>query len=648
MIGPRRALKMRKISVILVFLLVASIVGAWWYWYRAPSNQVKDISNSLGEETVEDVRLAYQTPYKNVRPDVRYLGSERCADCHAEIAVEYRKHPMGRSMEPIGANHSLYESLVRGGKKTFVSQGFHYEVEARNGNLIHREVFRNEQGDSLTTREVAVAHAIGSGTQGKSFFYEADGFLFQSPISWYAKGERWDLSPGFDKISHHFDRPVTPECLYCHADPVAPIPGTSNRYEPPVIRGHAIGCERCHGPGDLHARERAEQTDVAKPDHSIVNPKHLSPLLRDAVCEQCHLLGDIHVIRKGQKLEHYRPGLPLHHFVSVFSRIPELLDSHLAVGHVGQMRMSRCFQKSDGAMGCIACHDPHRRPTESERIAYFRHRCLACHTEKTPCALPMAERSTKNDSCIACHMPRRDTADVAHTTHTDHRVMRIPTEGAAAKKAVLKANELPIHYVNQHLPEIPPGVLTRDLGMALIRVGKQHRMPNVVSFGLARLKPTIDEKSSDTASLEAMASALHSLKRFDEAEIWFDRLLNRAPNYEDGISLGVSLMQALEKWEEAEKLAEQLVRLNPQLSLHHSQMAFHFARKNLWQDCLASAQKALELNPTSLQARKLQIFANLQLGNRDAAQTQFQVFRAFQPADEAVVRRWFDGNSIRE
>ena len=87
-----------------------------------------------------------------------------------------------------------------------------------------------------------------------------------------------------------------------------------NRYEPPIFRGHAIGCERCHGPGELHSRR---QDLVDGRDLTIVNPRHLEPALRLAVCEQCHLLGDERVDRLGRGTFDYRPGLPITAFFAV-------------------------------------------------------------------------------------------------------------------------------------------------------------------------------------------------------------------------------------------------------------------------------------------------------------------------------------------
>ena len=93
--------------------------------------------------------------------------------------------------------------------------------------------------------------------------------------------------------------------------------GTLNRYEPPIFQGHAIGCERCHGPGELHV-ERGGVS--AGPDLTIVNPGRLAPALRESVCQQCHLQGWFRFPRAGRDSFDFRPGLPLHRFLAVFVR----------------------------------------------------------------------------------------------------------------------------------------------------------------------------------------------------------------------------------------------------------------------------------------------------------------------------------------
>ena len=53
-----------------------------------------------------------------------------------------------------------------------------------------------------------------------------------------------------------------PKCLFCHCNAVEPVADTLNRYRPPLFRGHAIGCERCHGPGELHVGDGSGETIV--------------------------------------------------------------------------------------------------------------------------------------------------------------------------------------------------------------------------------------------------------------------------------------------------------------------------------------------------------------------------------------------------
>ena len=71
---------------------------------------------------------------------------------------------------------------------------------------------------------------------GTAYLIERDGFLFQSPIAWYARARRWDLPPGYEKTNSHFERPITSACLFCHANRAEPVEGTVNRYRPPIFR----------------------------------------------------------------------------------------------------------------------------------------------------------------------------------------------------------------------------------------------------------------------------------------------------------------------------------------------------------------------------------------------------------------------------
>ena len=152
----------------------------------------------------------------------------------------------------------------------------------------------------------------------------------------------------------------------------------------------------------------------------------LEPALCDAVCQQCHLLGVKEIARYGRELSDFRPGLPLHEFVTVFVRSLPKQNDHPNADHVEQLHQSECFRQSQGVLGCISCHDPHELPDPERKVAYYRDRCLNCHADEG-LAMPRPARLQRSadDSCIECHMPRVGTSNVTHLATTHHGILRV-------------------------------------------------------------------------------------------------------------------------------------------------------------------------------------------------------------------------------
>ena len=181
---------------------------------------------------------------------------------------------MGRSFAPIREVLGDEGRPWRSGRTLFEVQGLQYSIEIRDGHVFHQETRRDVAGRTIARTEGEVQFTLGSGRQGTAYLIDHDGFLFESPITWYSRKERWDLSPGFEGTNYHFDRPINRNCLFCHANRVETRPGSINGYRVPIFQGHAIGCERCHGPGELHL-ERPALVDGK--DTTIVNPIDLEP-----------------------------------------------------------------------------------------------------------------------------------------------------------------------------------------------------------------------------------------------------------------------------------------------------------------------------------------------------------------------------------
>src|SRR5262249_31711331 len=129
-------------------------------------------------------------PFLNVGPGVRYVGDAACAGCHRDQAETYSPHPMGRSFAAVHP---------RDPARSFPPPeklGFRFSGECRREEVVHRAERLDDQGCPVVAADVAVRYVLGSGTRGRSYLFQRGDHLFQSPVSWFAQTDRWDLSPG--------------------------------------------------------------------------------------------------------------------------------------------------------------------------------------------------------------------------------------------------------------------------------------------------------------------------------------------------------------------------------------------------------------------------------------------------------------------
>ncbi len=621
-------------AVVGLTLVLAILGGAWSFRRRARTS---------GDERL--ARIVAASPFRNVAPGVAYVGDAECARCHAAIAESFHAHPMGRSVMPAEvATGSMPGAAAR--EATFEAQGYRYSVERRDGRPFHREQRLDAAGLPVAEIGAPVGHALGSGELGHSFLVERDGFVYQSPITWYSPTRSYDLAPSYHSKNYHFERVIIPECLSCHVDGAHPAGGALNRYEAP-LQLRPIGCERCHGPGALHVGGAGLGREGFDP--TIVNPRRLTPVLRDSVCEQCHLQGDLRMERYGRNPADFRPGLPFDEFVAVFF-VPEKLDRAKLVGQVEQMRASRCYEASGRALGCISCHDPHGRPAPARRVEHFRASCLACH-DSHGCSLPEPDRrsSQPEDSCIACHMPRRDAADVAHVSMTDHRVPRRP--GAYDPPAVRALGTMPVVRFESARVDRPSGVeADRDVGLALFQDLQRRWRPEMSPEGprraLALLDPALSAHPDDLAAMEAKAHLLWMQNRTGEAFEVFQAALRKAPEHERLLETTASLARVMDRRDESVNLLRHAIALNPYCAEYQGRLAQWQADAGDWPEAGRSARAAAAA-PISLarrgHARLVVVESLFRTGDRVAAEAELRRLLAFNPPNADAIRRRFAG-----
>jgi Tetratricopeptide repeat/Cytochrome c554 and c-prime len=400
-----------------------------------------------------------ESRYLNTGRDAQYVGTGACTECHRGRHDSYLLTAHSRSLADVDPKAEPPDGV-------FVqpSSGRAYRVYRQGGQLHHEEIVRTTEGKEIAHVDLAVRYLVGSGRFARTYLVEVDGFLHESPITWYASKNKWDLSPGYDS-SHpfSFERQVNVGCLTCHtgrADPAGTVHHTT-------LIEKAIGCESCHGPGSVHVayRKAGQKLAPGEDDLTIVNPAKLSRPRLESVCAACHLNGPAKANVRGRQATDFRPGMPLTDY-RIDYRFDSGSEQMTVVGHMEQLRQSKCYQMSKD-LTCLTCHDPHLPELPKDPIAFNRQRCLNCHTTH-PCKLDQAQRLRMDptDNCVACHMPRGDT-DVPHVVFTHHRI------GLHSSKPPINKNRVPELVPIDDVSTLPLADRERSLGLAYLDAARK-------------------------------------------------------------------------------------------------------------------------------------------------------------------------------
>ncbi len=671
-------------------LVIAHLTRALYRDSPAPNTNGKRSSGRTIHVPL-DARLGYQGPFTNVHPAVKYVGSAACGKCHADIAKSYAHHPMARTLIPIArlAPSQPYDHLHR---NPFVAFESLFKVDRMGTRVWHRQTAPAD-GEPVYQFDTEVHYAIGSGSHGHSYLSNRDGYLFQTPVSWFSQKQIWDRSPGFsaDSIS---GRPIAGPCLFCHSNRAQSLDNQVNRYASPIFpTGHGIGCERCHGPGEKHIanpgsrvpvvtsrvgrallgeRTRNASGEGGKPglevDPTIVHPgklKKLDPELCESICRQCHLTGEQRIVRHGRSLYDYRPGLPLDSFLSIFVLVHKGDESWRAVNHVEQMHLSRCFQGSRGAdlpaqskLGCISCHDPHVHIGPDRRVDFYRQRCLACHTDAekhvalTPrrslgCSLPLARRKSDNsNSCIDCHMTRYVAADIVHNASTDHRILSKPskehTTSAEGRLAGALAGASLVPFLPASYPKgsVDPKdrELARDLGLAL---ASGNPSPHSAALAIPLLEVALQNDPDDIEVWEKKGLAFLMQGSQGQALAAFQTALAKDRNRELALFMAAKTAYNLGERQAAATFFGRARQLNPWNPGYRSGLAAVLADKGAWEEACRECQAWLQLEPASIAARKFWIGCLLRTGQDHEARAELGRTLALHPKNAEQLKSWF-------
>src|SRR6202012_6096645 len=321
-----------------------------------------------------------------------------CAACHRTIYKHYEATPMALASGP------AMEGLMEG-SFLHAASGVQYHIFPREGAGWLSYTRPATTAGGYLSGEVELKYFVGSNTRGRTYLFEHDGYWFETPVNWYAKKRVWDMAPNY--LNAHempLTLPVDANCLHCHVSGVAAaLPGARNHFADAPFAHGGIGCGSCHGDATEHLRTKGKAR--------VVNPAKLDAARRDSVCLQCHLEGETAVYRRGRWLADYQPGDALFNSVSYFVHQGEVGPQDRATSQYEALLQSACKRASGDRMTCTTCHDPHASETNAtaqERVAFYRAKCLSCHTG----AKYATTHHPEQPDCASCHMPRSASEDI--------------------------------------------------------------------------------------------------------------------------------------------------------------------------------------------------------------------------------------------
>jgi predicted CXXCH cytochrome family protein len=488
----------------------------------------------------------------------------------------------------------------------------YFTMAERDGRYYQRRYQIGFDGKETNSVEKQIDYVVGSGNHVRAYLHRTSrNTLIELPLAWYAErggsslDGSWGMNPGYDRPDHPgFTRSITNACMFCHNGIPAFASGSTESGRDAVFperMPQGIDCQRCHGPGSRHVHAAENGAKAEEIRSAIVNPARLSPERQMEVCMQCHLETTSSplpsaIVRYEREPFSYRPGEPLGDFMLQFDHAPGTGhdDKFEIAGAAYRLRRSACFQKSEGAMRCTTCHNPHDIPRGEDAARHYEKVCRQCHDAAVNKMAAAGTHPQSND-CIGCHMPKRRTDDVVHVVMTDHYIQRRKPErdllAPLAERRETEDNGYRGEVVPYYPPSLPAG-RERDLYWAVAQVSQKSNLRQ----GIPALAAAIEKYRP-----ENFEYYLHLGDAFSNN----GEISKAVPLYEEATQRKPDSLVALRKWgfslrssgqpERAVEVLKKALAIAPDATAWH-ELGLAYVALRSKDDALSAFQKASDLD----------------------------------------------------
>jgi len=537
-----------------------------------------------------------------------YLEPGACTDCHREIAESYARTAMARTFGAVRSENEFPE--FKGGAFQHAASEEIFTLSARDGWPYLKRHQVGFDGAVTNVFDAQINYWFGSGNHARSYISRTkSGELVELPLTWYAeKGGYWAMSPGYDRPDHAgFSRKISHRCMSCHngfIQTASQDGDWENDTRFPERLPEGIDCQRCHGPGQAHLDAVRQGLPPERVRSSIINPARLSHNRQMEVCMQCHLETTslklpASLLRHGRSAFSYRPGEPLENYILHFDRASggEADDRFEFVSAAYRLRKSACYVKSQGALTCTTCHNPHEPSNTPAALRRYTEACQSCHQTAVQ-KLVAARRHPASQDCASCHMPKRRPSDAIHTSVTDHLIQTRPAPDPAGTLVEKHDGNTPPYRgrVELYYPAKLEKTPENELYLALAQVKHDANLDQ----GLRNLEAAIARHAPTRAEFYfELAEGYRRAGNLRKAIAFYEQACARAgADWRHFYRLGTTLTTAGQP-DGAARALERARVLAPKEPAVLEATANLLARQGKLPEAVATLQTALALDPES-------------------------------------------------
>ncbi len=351
--------------------------------------------------------------------EVRYVGRNTCAECHAPQVEEWT-----------GSDHDLAMQVATPETvlANFDDQQFTYQGVTSRMFRRGDKFFIHTEGPTGAMEDFEIKYTFGFDPLQQYMVEFPDGRVQVLRISWDTQNKRWFYVPPPDVLDEKIE-PGDPlhwtgaaqnwnhTCAECHST------NLHKNYDLATDTYHTtwseidVSCEACHGPGSLHVELAKAKSLFWDRNHGygLAKLKGESSKNQLETCAKCHSRRNIvhpDFSPGDNLLDHYEPEL-LH--PGLYHADGQILDEVYVYGSFLQSKMYR------KGVRCTDCHNPHSTEVKFEGNKL----CAQCHQPgkyDTP-AHHHHPVGSKGASCVECHMP--ETTYMVVDPRRDHSI-RVP------------------------------------------------------------------------------------------------------------------------------------------------------------------------------------------------------------------------------